>query len=310
MSPTAKWIQHVEPRKKGQKTFIIRHPSGWAILPIHYSQFESATRQWVAQQKQIYFGDNPHKTDADWEREMEINMELVSGVRVYPNFRWEINTREKVPFDPMRPIKLCCDFNVAIKAWPCVQEIQGRYYAFDEIAKLREEATIPRMVSEFRLAYPAHPGGVEVFGDATGKSKGSGAENESQYDLMKIAFAGYPSAVTYRVPDSNPPPKLRFDSVNSALKGLEGEPILVVARQRCHYLISDLMAVIFDPSGKKEKQITDLEDPNHLLTHAAAGLGYMLAVSRPVSELSALLRKREARKKKYDLHKGRRIGRL
>ena len=305
-----RWVDKVRPREPGQKSFIIDHPAGWAIMPVHYTMFEASTPAWIAEQKRIYFGDNPHKTSVDWEREMDINMELVSGVRCYPSFRWEVNTRYETLYDPMRPIKICCDFNVAIKAWPLVQQIHGRFYGFDEIAKLREEATIPKMVAAFRLAHPAHPGGVEVYGDATGNNAGSGAENESLYDLMSIGFSGYPSPVTFHVPPSNPPPKLRMDSINAALVGIEGEPILILNRLKCHYTIADLLEVVFDKSGKKEQQITDIEDPKHLLSHASSGLGYMMAVCRPVSQLAALLRKRAKGAKRVSLHKGRRLGRL
>ncbi len=306
----ARWVDKVRAREEGQKSFQIEHPAGWIIMPIHYSMFDASTPAWVAEQKRIYFGDNPHKTSIDWEREMDINMELVFGVRCYPSFRWEVNTRYETPYDPMRPIKLCCDFNVAIKAWLLVQTIHGRFYGFDEIANLKEDATIPKMVTAFRLAYPAHPGGVEVYGDATGSNQGYGAENESAYDLMKISFSGYPSPVTFHVPPSNPPPKLRIDSINAALVGIEGEPVLILNRLKCHYTIADLLEVIFDKSGTREKQITDLEDPKHLLTHASTGLGYCMAVCRPVSQLAALLRKREKGRKRVDLQKGQRLGRL
>ena len=91
----------------------------------------------------------------------------------------------------------------------------------------------------------------------------------------------------------------------------QGEPILVINRGKCHYTIADLLEVIFDASGKKEKQITDMEDPKHLLSHASSGLGYMMAICRPVSQLAALLRKREkGRRKRTDLHKGTKLGRL
>ena len=166
------------------------------------------------------------------------------------------------------------------------------------------------MVAAFRLAYPAHPGGIEVYGDASGNNAGSGAENESAYDLMRIGFAGYPSPVTFHIPLSNPPPKLRFDSVNAALVGIEGEPVLFLNRMKCHYTISDLLEVIFNSAGNAEKQVSDMEDPKHLLSHASSGLGYMLAVLRPVSQLAALLRKRENKRKRVSLHKGKRLGRL
>ena len=302
------WVHRVRPRPPGQRSFIIDHPAGWAIMPIHYSMFDAATPGWLAAQQQLYMIEEG-RTDNDWEQEMEINMGLVSGVRCYSSFAWETNTRHEVPFDPMRPIKLCCDFNVTIKAWNIVQEIHGRFYASNEISIVGSQATIPRMITLFRMAYPAHPGGIQVYGDATGKARGSGADNQSCYDLIKIGLAGYPSVVEYKVPASNPPPTLRINSVNAALKGIEGEPVFVAHREKCHYLISDLLEVVYHKDGRHEEQITDNANPKHLLTHASAGVGYMLAIERPTSALAAKLRTRES-KKKINLHKGRRLGRL
>lgn len=277
-------------------------------MPIHYSMFDASDAGWVAAQQKLY-QIQEGKTDADWEQEMEINMGLVSGVRCYPSFAWETNTRHEVPFDIMRPLKLCCDFNVNIKAWPVVQEIHGRFYAVDEISLVGVDATVPRMMTQFRMTYPAHPGGIQVYGDATGKAKGSGADNQSYYDLIRIGFASYASGIEYKVPESNPPPKLRINSFNSALKGVEGEPAFIAHREKCHYLIADLLEVTWDKKGNAEQQVTDTDDPKHLLTHASAGVGYMLAIERPTSELASKLRKR-AKKKKPDLHKGKRLGRL
>jgi hypothetical protein len=308
---STRWQELVRPRKRGQKSFIIDHPQGWAIMPIHYSMFEASTAEWVAEQQRVYTDPSTGKTDDDWEQEMEINMELVSGTRCYPDFRWEVNTRHEVPFDSMRPLRVCCDFNVAIKAWPVVQKIHGRFYQNREIARHKTDATIPKMCAELRRIYPAHPGGIMFYGDATGNQKGHGADNESYWDLIRIAMNDYPSEVEFsNVPEANPPAKLRINSLNASCKGHEGEPILIIHRGRCHYTISDFLEVVWDDNGKYEKQISDTNDPKHLLTHATAGLGYMMAVERPVSELADILAKRKERKGTVDLRKGEKLGRL
>lgn len=280
-------------------------------MPIHYSMFDSSTPEWEAEQRRVYTDPTTGLTDADWEQEMEINMQMVSGVRCYPDFRWDTNTRHEVPFDSMRPLRVCCDFNVAIKVWPIVQKIHGRFYVQREIARLGKAGTIPRMCSELRRIYPVHPGGIIFYGDATGSQAGHGSDNESYWDLIRIAMDGYPSEVSFdEVPAANPPVKLRINSLNAACKGHEGEPILVFHRTLCHYTVSDMLEVVWDENSKWEKQVKDPKDPKHLLTHASSGLGYMMAVERPVSQLAALLESRKERKKTVDLHKIQKIGQL
>jgi hypothetical protein len=71
----------------------------------------------------------------------------------------------------------------------------------------------------------------------------------SNYDLMRLRFAGYPSNVVYKVPKSNPPVRDRVNTHNRRLLGADGKPGIIIS-PRCQMLIQDLEEVVWRPDGK------------------------------------------------------------
>lgn len=193
-------------------------------------------------------------------------------------FRREVNTEKGLAerYDPVRPLILCCDFNVRFMSWPYAQVVKGEPRVLGEVtfppAGKVESVSIADMVRLFRNRFPAHPGGVTVYGDASGHGRDAQTA-KSDYDIMQLEFRGYSSPVTFNVPRSNPQVKDRINAVNRLLRGADGAPRLRIDADGCPELIQDLLQVEWDSTGTKEKQYGDPKDMRSRRTHSSCGLG-------------------------------------
>ncbi len=252
----------------------IQHPGGWTVVPIHYSHDPAKDPTWAAMQRAGY------TNESDWNREMELDFSAVSGVRAYTTFNRQVHVRPaaEIVYNPMLPLCLCCDFNVGIMAWPVGQVVNGEPSVIGEIKM--DPADVAGMVREFRNHYPAHPAEVWVYGDASGHAR-SVQSQQSNYDLMKLAFGGYASPVVYNVPAANPPIKTRLNSVNVRLRRPDGKPGAVIS-DACVELIADFEEVLLDDRGG-DLQIRDPRNPYSRRTHASSALGYWWTRVWPVA---------------------------
>ena len=246
---------------------------GWTVLPIHYSHDEEKDAAWVRKQRKAY------TRDADWNREMELDFTEVVGTRAYPQFRREVHvSRETLLYNQFLPLCLCCDFNVGIMVWPIVQIIRGKPHVIDEVTL--NPANIPDMVRLFRDRFPAHPGELWIYGDASGSARTS-QTTQSDYDLMRMAFRGYSAPITFKVPASNPPVKDRLNSVSNRLVSQDGEPGIIIDAQ-CKELIADFVEVVLRDGGGVLKT-NDPSDRYSMRTHASDAFGYMIVREWPLT---------------------------
>ena len=120
---------------------------------------------------------------------------------------------------------------------------------------------------EFENRYGGHAGGIEIFGDASGRNLHTTGLNDYTSIQTYLTRAGIRN-FRLRVPASNPPVLNRVRQVNALLTNALGEVRLEID-PRCKELIRDLEEVMFKPdSGLIDK----LRDPRR--THASDALGY------------------------------------
>jgi hypothetical protein len=178
------------------------------------------------------------------------------------------------------PLVVACDFNVRYMSWPIAQIQQGRPLIFTEVTTKRN-ATVEEQVKKLRDAFPAHPGGVIFYGDASGHGR-SAQTAQSDYDLIKLYMRGYASSVEFRVPASNPAPRDRINSVNRMLRGADGVPMLKLDAEQCPELTADLLQTEWNLAGTAELQVNDPKDERNERSHASSALGYWIWREWPV----------------------------
>ncbi len=170
-------------------------------------------------------------------------------------------------YDPRRTLLWALDFNVAPMTSVLLQRDGGRLVVIDEI--VLERATTEEACQEFENRYKGHAGGLQVFGDASGRNLHT--TGLSDYSMLQnsLSRAGFRD-VKLRVPQSNPAVLNRVQKVNALLTNALGEVRLEVD-PRCKELVKDFEEVMFKPdSGIIDKA----RDPQR--THASDALGYVI----------------------------------
>jgi len=214
----------------------------------------------------------------------ELGAEFIEWVDApcYSDFKRDIHvTKCRDWYTPLLPLVVTCDMNVRYMAWPICQVIGGRPVVIDEVT-MPHNAQDSEMVKLVRDKYPAHPGEVWIYGDASGRARKSQTA-QSDYDLIQLAFRDYPSPVVLRALHTNPAPKDRIGAVNRLLRGQAGVPKLVVD-EGCVELIDDLLQTGWNKHGTAEDQFYNPDDPRYKRSHASSALGYWLYREWPVSK--------------------------
>jgi hypothetical protein len=217
-------------------------------------------------------------------KDQELMGEFVDWVNspAYEDFHRQLNVRARVSeeYRERLPLKLCCDFNARCMVWPVVQ-VNGRHpRVIAEIAQVGT-TSLPKMINEFRLMFPHHPGGVEVYGDATAIGIGHQTGLDS-YQLISDGLRGYTSYVDIMVPKTNPSVRSSVNAMNAVLRGTgEWDPLEI--DDKCDMLIRDFSFVEWDHNGTQLMKITDPEDERSTLTHASDALRYWASIDSPIA---------------------------
>jgi hypothetical protein len=113
-----------------------------------------------------------------------------------------------------------------------------------------------------------------LYGDATGGAKKSSGVKGSDWDIIKNKLKG---VFNYheKYKKSNPPVRVRINSVNSRLIAADGY-VGTIVDKKCKFLIRDFEGVTCDDTGDIEKS-----DIKSLLTHISDGFGYFVEVEHP-----------------------------
>jgi hypothetical protein len=267
---------------------VIRSPRGFAIIPVHWSHDPTKTDDWADAKRAGY------ATQGDWDKEMEIDFSSVAGKPCYSAFNPELHVKP-CEIQQSLPVCLAVDFNVAPMVWIYGQIVNGQPRVCGEIR--RTPATVEDCVTEFRNAFPAHPAGVRVYGDSAGNGRTS-QTGRSDYDMMRLAFRGYPSPVEYRVPLKNPGIRDRVNAVNRKLKGADGK-ILTLIDPSCRELIADFNEVVWNDKETEIRKVYAERDPYSQRTHASDCFGYWVFREWPIIAEVAALNSRPAKPIEY-----------
>ncbi len=245
----------------------LRLARGFLIYPVHFTHDpEKAPDSWE-------IANRPDFPSQDaWNREMEIDFTSQVGKRAYSSFKPGVHIR-KDNAEAVAQLPLCLevDFNVSPLTWNISQQ-WGQVLVYIDQMHIVDNASVEAGVQAFRNLYPAHPAGVEVYGDGMGHNRDVQTA-QSNYDLMKAAFRGYPTAVSWLAPKNNPMERDRVNAVNRKLIGPDSLPGMVIS-PRCTELIADLNEVVWKEDGSKLLKIYAAADPYHLRTHSSDAAGY------------------------------------
>jgi len=266
---------------------VIESPTGFVIAPVHYSMDPEKDGAWLEREIAKYRRDNVEWLKT-WAREMEIDFTAVSGAPAFPNFS-EKNLAKELPYNPSLPLCLCCDFNVEPMVWLVAQVVNDKVLVLDEI--VMSPGTVEEMVREFRNRYPAHPADIWVYGDATGRAR-TAQTARSCYDILRLAFRGYPVPLRLKVPLANPSIRDSLNAVNLKLMSPDGDVSLYIDQDKCPELIKDMKEVVTKADGTKIVKVDKREDPYFWRTHAADALRYFIAREWPTVHKVYLRRQR------------------
>jgi hypothetical protein len=185
---------------------------------------------------------------------------------VYPAF----DRREHVAdleLNPRLPVRWALDFNYDPMCAVVAQIEGGTVKVLDEIF-LRQSGTAAAC-EEFCARYGNHPGGIHVYGDASG-NKHSSATQTTDYAIIQEFFRNHHTKISLKSPGNNPGVRDRINLVNMKLRSAAKEVQMYVS-PKCRELIKDLEQVSYK-SGSDE--IDKVREP--LRTHLSDALGYLL----------------------------------
>ena len=246
------------------------------------------------------------KYSGHWKKqELEGGFVEFTEAAAYEDFRSNLNVKKGLidRYNPRLPIKLGCDFNHRLMAWPVIQVYNDQPVVIAEVSQLKK-ASIPKMVLKFRAMFPDHTGGLQIYPDA---SAGAGsAGGQSMLEIMEACFKGYASEPEFYAPKKNPRVPDRIHTVNQILRGANlWLPLLI--DEDCEYLIEDMQRVQWNEAGNGLQKCEDPQDDRSLLTHASDGLGYWGCMDMPSSyfiesaaELMARVGGRNTERKQYN----------
>ena len=174
-------------------------------------------------------------------------------------------------YNPNVPIDLCCDFNVDPMAWTLAQQYTRpdtlkEVRVFDEI--FLANSNTEESCKEFINRYPNHRAGINLYGDATGKSRHS-SSNRSNWKIIKDMLGHY--GLNVRVPTANPAERDRINAMNGMICDSQGRRKVLINPKKCPKLIRDLEQVPYKPGTTQIDKSKDLT-----LTHPSDGFGYMI----------------------------------
>jgi hypothetical protein len=195
----------------------------------------------------------------------------LSAGRVYWAFDRGTHVHE-YEVDSSRPLLWALDFNVNPMSSVVAQMQRGIVHVLGEI--VLSHARTFDACDEFLRRYASHPGGVEVYGDASGSSDHT--TGDSDFDVVRQRLEAARVRATFHVPAANPRVRDRINLVNSKLKSAAGRVELAID-ESCVELIKDFEQVMYrEASGEIDK------DRDRSRTHVSDALGYLLCeLSRP-----------------------------
>lgn len=231
-----------------------------------------------------------------FEQEYEGSYVNFSGLAYYP-FDRNIHARERVLYNPNRPLIFCFDFNRAPGI--CVVAQIHDYHALEPMHRPEVARSIIAVIGEVHIPSGSttsavcrrlildwnettkHEGDVYIYGDATGGAKKSSSNDGSDWDIVRDEFKGVRAwTIHNRVKRANPPERARVNAVNKMLMTTEGIVRILIDPVNAPRTIEDFEAVVVLEGGSGE--INKDHDDKH--THLTDGFGYFVEVEFPTRD--------------------------
>lgn len=281
---------------------MLARTKGWAAFLSTTNGFDwfYDLAQKALKQKEWSFTQAP-STIAPWWDDNEVNsakssmsgpiyrqeilaefVDLTSG-RKYSGFS-VANESEKNPFclrgevaNPVMPVYVGPDFNVAHMSWTLLQSDGYKFHAFDQVyieqtIEGTKEAAEECARKILELNIRADPQ-VILIGDASGNSRKTSSVGKTDYSIIEAVFHKYGIKFENQTPEANPHIKDRVNSVNSVLKSVHGVVCFTLNPIKCDRLRTDF---------QREKWPVPGSPNDKSLGHAADGCGYIVHVVRPM----------------------------
>lgn len=193
-------------------------------------------------------------------------------------------------YRPEQPLIVCYDFNVAPGVAAIAQELTMPDTLRPATCVLGEvwipnnsntEAVNRKIVQD----WGAHPGRVQVYGDATGGARRTSSTSGSDWDLVRRDLrATFGGRVSFHVPQANPSERARVNAVNTRCRSALGVRRLFVDALHAPHVVADLEGVRTLDGGSGE--IDKAHDKK--LTHISDALGYYVEREFPVPRAGIL----------------------
>ena len=188
---------------------------------------------------------------------------LESGT-VYPNYDQILNHAPDHIRHDNETLHIGIDFNVNHMSATVGVKRFDKLLILDEITNIRDT---PAMIDEIKDRYDTGRR-IIVYPDASGRSSKSVDASKSDIGLLKEAGFGVSA------PKKNPPVRNRIVSVNSMLCNAMNQRRLMINRDRCPTLVSNLLEQAYDKNGSplKTNNVDHLPDALGYLVHRLFGL--------------------------------------
>ncbi len=302
MRPEA-WTEVLRPAladRKGQALFI-GTPKG---LNHFYDLFQEARThpEWAAFQFTTEQGGNvavnelasaaSQLDERTYRQEFQASFENLGAGIVYYAFDRTMNVGP-VSYQPNEPLFWAIDFNVNPMCSVIGQEVGGRVQVLEELVLPQSNTwqLCDQLVDRLRAWVHDHGGpiNVYVYGDATGKSRHSSAD-ESDWEIVRQVLGRVQGLcrAQLRVEKQNPTVKMRVNTVNAMLCNQRQERKLLI-HPECKQLIKDFERVTWARDGNGNIMAAiDKSDP--MRTHVSDALGYKLAYESDLVQKGGVIR--------------------
>lgn len=237
-----------------------------------------------------------------FRQEMMADFVTFKGRCYYPFLRETHCAPVRQLYNPRGLLAFCFDFNVDPGVAAICQEVKLPN-GLDGTAVIGEvyiprNSNTPAVCRKLIHDWCRHEGRIVCYGDATGGSRGSAKVQGSDWDLIKAEFrqSSLANKISYDVPKTNPPERVRVNAVNSRLKSESGDIRLMVDPDYAPHVVKDFEGVILlkGGSGEIDKKAT----PE--LSHISDSIGYYINRKFPiVKQTSAMFTISSAKSEYY-----------
>lgn len=198
---------------------------------------------------------------------------IIKG-RVYPHFAMARNV-SPVAYNPDEHVYIGMDFNVSPMSATLNHFRAGQVQQFGEITLM--DSNTEEMALEIKKRLPKSIGKITVFPDPSGKARKSSAGGKTDFTILRTA------GFQVIAPGSHDPVKDRINTVNSAIKGPQGQ-IGYVVDPSCEETIKCFSRVRYIEGSE------NLVNKREGLDHLPDAQGYLIMQLLPIRNATSLAR--------------------